>query len=143
MYYDIPSCDFLDVFLKGYIDAALWSSSDESRPDGGDPLDSNYSERDLAKETRAKMRADCEAFICANVEDLKASQEVYEDLAAREGAEDFWPAWAGHDFWLTRNHHGAGFWDRGLGVIGDRLTESAESFREKNLYVHRKRIYQE
>lgn len=30
-----------------------------------------------------------------------------------------------HDYWLTRNHHGAGFWDRGLGKTGDRLTSLA------------------
>lgn len=26
---------------------------------------------------------------------------------------DDWIEQAGHDFWLTRNGHGAGFWDRG------------------------------
>ena len=38
---------------------------------------------------------------------------------------------AGHDFWLTRNGHGAGFWDRGdlygsnetIGDIGDYLSK--------------------
>jgi len=34
----------------------------------------------------------------------------------------------GHDFWLTRNGHGAGFWDRGLGDMGEKLTEIAKSF---------------
>lgn len=29
----------------------------------------------------------------------------------------------GHDFWLTRNHHGTGFWDRGNGANGDALSE--------------------
>jgi hypothetical protein len=28
---------------------------------------------------------------------------------------------AGIDFWLTRNRHGAGYWDRGLGITGDKL----------------------
>lgn len=32
---------------------------------------------------------------------------------------------AGHDLWLTANHHGAGFWDRGLGDVGDYLTSVA------------------
>ena len=30
----------------------------------------------------------------------------------------------GHDFWLTSQGHGAGFWDRGLGEVGDTLTDS-------------------
>lgn len=35
---------------------------------------------------------------------------------------------AGHDLWLTRSGHGTGFWDRGLGELGDRLTEAAKSY---------------
>lgn len=31
-----------------------------------------------------------------------------------------------HDYWLTRNGHGAGFWDRGLGDAGQRLTDLSE-----------------
>ena len=48
----------------------------------------------------------------------------------------------GHDLWLTRNGHGAGFWDRGLGALGERLTETAKamseaySFVDLNEYVH-------
>ena len=35
---------------------------------------------------------------------------------------------AGHDFLLTRNGHGAGFWDRGLGDVGDKLTDMAHNY---------------
>ena len=30
-----------------------------------------------------------------------------------------------YDYWLTRNGHGAGFWDRGLDGLGDKLSEMA------------------
>lgn len=140
--FTIPSPAFNEVFLKGYIRAALWSSNDESREDGGDPLDQNYSAKDLAKETLAKMAADCEAFIRANADDLWAVAGEYRTMAARKGEEDWWPSWMGHDFWLTRNGHGAGFFDRDLGEVGDRLTKASDRFPEVNLYVHRKRIYQ-
>jgi hypothetical protein len=49
-----------------------------------------------------------------------------------------------HDFWLTRNGHGAGFWDGDYKLsefdliyenLGDRLTELAKNFGECNLYV--------
>lgn len=40
----------------------------------------------------------------------------------------------GHDFWLTRNHHGAGFWDRDL-PNGDELTKLAHTFQECCLFV--------
>ena len=45
---------------------------------------------------------------------------------------------AGIDFWLTRNGHGAGFWDRGLGEVGDQLTKKCDwqgKFGERNLYI--------
>jgi hypothetical protein len=34
---------------------------------------------------------------------------------------------AGHDLWLTRNGHGAGFWDRGLGDVGELLAIEAQN----------------
>lgn len=42
---------------------------------------------------------------------------------------------AGHDFWLTRNGHGAGFWDRGLGELGERLTVASKTFGSVDLYL--------
>ena len=50
------------------------------------------------------------------------------------------PDWYGfeqfaHDFWLTRNGHGSGFWDRGLGKLGDQLTEHSKTFGSCDLYV--------
>jgi len=107
-----------DKFLAAYITAALWSSNDESTPQGGEPLDTNYGSEDLAPETLAKMKADCEQFIAENASDIEGREEQ-----------------AGHDFWLTRNHHGAGFWDGGWPEAGERLTEACRSFSEVNLYV--------
>ena len=42
---------------------------------------------------------------------------------------------AGHDFWLTRNREGAGFWDGFWGEDGDTLTELAQEFPEVDVYV--------
>ena len=42
---------------------------------------------------------------------------------------------AGHDFWLTRNREGAGFWDGFWGEDGDTLTELAHEFPEVDVYV--------
>lgn len=41
----------------------------------------------------------------------------------------------GHDFWLTRNGHGSGFWDRDLPHGAGRvLTDAAHRFGECDLY---------
>lgn len=42
---------------------------------------------------------------------------------------------AGRDFALTRNRHGAGFWDRGLGEIGDMLTAESEAYGSHSVYI--------
>ena len=52
--------------------------------------------------------------------------EVVERLSAEQ---------IGHDFWLTRNHHGAGFWDRGLEALGERLTAAAQTFGDGDVYL--------
>lgn len=105
----------MNAFLTAYIEAALWSSAD----DNGDPLDGLYSIDDLAPETLETMRSDCADF-----------QESCAELM--EGLDD---TQCGHDFWLTRNGHGAGFWDRGLGDIGKELTDMSRPYSECNLYV--------
>lgn len=52
----------------------------------------------------------------------------------RKGPRDVYDR-AGHDFWLTRCGHGAGFWDRGLGDIGCKLTEAASVYGSVDLYI--------
>jgi hypothetical protein len=99
----------MDKFLAAYIEAALWSTT----------LDTNYTVDDIDPESLEFMRQDCARFKAQNAADL-------------EGIHD---AQAGHDFWLTRNRHGAGFWDRGLGVVGDRLTNACYEFGESDVYV--------
>lgn len=41
----------------------------------------------------------------------------------------------GHDITLTRNGHGAGFWDRGYGPRGERLSTSARALGEAYAYA--------
>ena len=36
----------------------------------------------------------------------------------------------GRDFWLTSQGHGAGFWNNGLGEVGDILTDSADGYSD-------------
>lgn len=116
--------DLADM-VAGYIECAFWSSNDESREDGGDPLDKNYGPEDLDPVARAEMERDCRDFVAT-------CTEAGIDLTSIWGR----PAdHIGHDFWLTRHHHGAGFWDRGLGDLGDRLTRIAHEFGERPLYV--------
>ena len=116
----------MDQFTQAYIECALWSSTD----DRDEPLDQEFSAYHLAPAARASMEADCASFQADNA-DLLARWES-------EGGESL--DHAGHDFWLTRNRHGAGFWDRWSdstpqGKLGRQLTEAAHAYGESNLYV--------
>lgn len=42
---------------------------------------------------------------------------------------------------LTRNGHGAGFWDRGLGALGTELTNACKPYGGVDLYIYRRRVY--
>ena len=72
------------------------------------------------------MREDLNAFVAAVPDNLL---EQYESLGGT-------PEHFAHDFWLTRNRHGAGFWDRGLGAIGDRLTAMSHTYGSVDLYLN-------
>lgn len=69
----------LDTFTRAYIEAALWSSTDEH----GEPLDAVYSVDDIAPETLAQMVADCEDFQTANVDMLERAGRPRQRRAAR------------------------------------------------------------
>lgn len=105
------------TILQGYVACALWSSTD----DNDEPLDDGRDMRDLPAETLAKMHDDVTKFVARCMPDLHRS-------ALNE-------AQIGHDFWLTRNGHGAGFWDRDLGPVGDKLTKVCDEFKEVWLYL--------
>lgn len=120
---EIPGFD-TEGFVSAYETAALWSSTDSDDT----PLEDNYSPDDLAPECRASMRADCLDFIGSNLSDLL---EYRERMRSEQWSGE---ERAGHDFWLTRNGHGAGFWDRGLEDLGDRLSDAAQVYSGVDLY---------
>ncbi len=127
--------DAAGAMLSGYMTAALWSSLAEDAPRGGENLDENYSVEDIHPDTVADMKADCEAFL------LRCAEAGY-DLSA------FDPSTVGHDFWLTRHHHGSGFWDGDYDTeahpkLGDALTEIAQTFPEVNLWADDTYVWQD
>ncbi|GAA6622766.1 hypothetical protein [Scytonema sp. NUACC26] len=105
----------LDEFTFAYIEAALWSSLD----DDDEPMDKHYSIEDIHVFTLEEMIADCHSF------QEKAGDRLHNN----------WEQ-AGHDFWLTRNRHGCGFWDGFWDKeLGKELTDLSHSFGEYDLYV--------
>ncbi len=109
----------MDKRLAAYLEAALWASTDLE----GDPLDSRYSIYDFDPDSLKSALKDVEDFFFRNA-----------DLIEKSGADD---AQTAHDFWLTRNRHGAGFWDRGYpDGIGNALTRAAHSYGSCDVFEH-------
>lgn len=102
-------------FIRQYLETALWAECD---PDSEEPLDCNFDIYDIDLSTVKRAVKDCLSFI-------EKAADLIDDYSQ-----------AGHDFWLTRNGHGAGFWDRDLGETGDKLTEISKEYPSLFPYVY-------
>ncbi|NBX97408.1 hypothetical protein EBQ81_00890 [bacterium] len=100
-------------FIEAYIECAFWADA-EGEDFTGDEMPSD--------ELMERLRADAGAFFDANEADILA-----EGACSYTGCSP--AAYAGHDFWLTRNGHGAGFWDGDWRQPeADRLDAAAKAF---------------
>ena len=105
----------MDAFTQAFFECALWASLD----DDGIPLDRGCTIADIDKDCLDELTNDCDVFLAEHW-DLVASNLTC----------------AGHDFWLTRNRHGAGFWDGDWPEpAATTLTNAAHDFGEMHLYV--------
>lgn len=120
----------LDRMVTHYLYAAEWADCGP---------DSECYGHEFSEEFKAQARVDCAAFLvtCATLIDEVA-----------EHAPDYSDERFGHDFWLTRNGHGAGYWDReeltsvtlnranfGPGSLGDALSAHAKRAGAIDLYL--------
>lgn len=121
---EAPDFQSLDKFTQSYIEAAFWTSEQDGDDETtGIPHEAGFT--DLAPEALEKIVSDCGFF--------QAKHKKLLEMAYRWIGYD--ESQAGHDFWLTRCHHGCGFWDRGLKHCGDKLTDAAHAEGESSLYV--------
>ncbi len=107
-----------DLFSIGYVSALYFT---ECGPDSDFPDNAM-----LSPDTLNSIMSDCEAFM-----------RVASDLLTKAYNEEYNARQAGIDFWLTRNGHGAGFWDRDelSNGLGDALTTIAQSFQPCDVYL--------
>ena len=112
--YDTEKLRYAEDMLPHYLTCAEWADLPEDIEIG----------LDFAPCAEEMALADCMRFVGINWEIIK----------------DCSPEQVGHDFWLTRNGHGAGFWDRPEIYDGkenaETLSNSARSFGERNVFEH-------
>ena len=145
-----------DSFTKAYVEAALWSTSAElgdcekcgakrvltdpqterhtcgGRVRGTDRSfqDLDFDVENIAETTLDSIVADCVKFQANNIEWISFDNRT--TFPHRHSTHEY----AGHDFWLTRNGHGAGFWDGDWKEpAATALDKSSKAFGEVNLYL--------
>lgn len=117
----------LDDFTRGYLNTALFSSTDLET---GEPLDRKYEIEDFSQDFLKQAVEDCRDFQYANDHYLIAEWLKF------DRGNVMWIA--GCDFWLTRNRHGAGFWDgEWADKAGKALTEAAHVYGAVDITVGR------
>lgn len=111
----------IDEFFTAYLEAALFSTGD----DDDQPLDKNYTRDSIEPETLEILRAHCLSFLARALPFIENEDGVTNRIQQ-----------AGHDFWLTSQGHGCGFWDGDWPTQGGLLTDLSKCYpSELNLIV--------
>ena len=114
----------LDEFTRAFLECALWAECDHDKEDYP-PLDKDYDITDFSEETIIELKNDCDSFRESNAELLSQAGDDEQN---------------GHDFWLTRNGHGVGFWDRGYGDVGRKLSDACKPYGSVFLYIQNNKV---
>ena len=122
---------YLQHFTDSYLATAQWLTCDSG--EGG---------RGFTKLAIKIARIDCEAFIVKVIAEFTPDEA--HNILSYEGNDV--KRISGHDFYLTRNGHGAGFWDADIynTLANDgceRLTKLSKSCGEANAYLGRGYIH--
>jgi antitoxin component of RelBE/YafQ-DinJ toxin-antitoxin module len=105
----------MNIDINQAIYTLLWASMDSNSIPFDEYLDISDIKEKLP-ELVAEIEQDMQAII-------DQAGDRLNELPTTYSASDF-----AHDFILTSEGHGAGFWDRDLGELGDYLTELCKSY---------------
>ena len=106
------------------LDTLLWSTLDYDS-ESAEYLDENFSWHDVDGRDQGAMESALRDFVEDNADDVAAYLERYDELSLA------------HDYILSRNGLGGGFWDRGLGDTGRRLDDALSGAYPIDAYVVR------
>lgn len=111
----------------------LWSETDNADESGGEPLDANYTPEDIDTDSLQELNNRFQSFV-EEAEKL-ITEKVGDDWSS---IDDFYTGSANsdyqteHDFILTANGHGCGFWETSdwPEEVGKILTDLAKKHSE-------------
>jgi hypothetical protein len=134
--------------VDAYLVAALWTEEERMKEDNDEDLRSMYGEpeEDDDEEDRSEHIRNLIPEIDFRIDNIGVDSKIkaYNDIKKfinivgidtindNEIDEDI----LGHDIWLTRNRHGAGFFDRGYDTeVEEKLMKAAHELGEDYLYL--------
>lgn len=122
--YPNDTCKALSI-MSGYFEAAQWTEELESESVDKDSWNAVYN--------------DCYSF----VQKILTSEEYKKSTFIVKWDNQELMNRMGHDLWLTRNGHGAGFWDRPefWGDCSDLFSDFARSMGEKYAHVENGKLF--
>ncbi|QAY17429.1 hypothetical protein SEA_IDYN_81 [Gordonia phage IDyn] len=128
---DVSAADVVEnlaAMSHGYLLALLWTqqTGDGADLDDRTLLDAGWTVDDVDTATRERVTRELREV----VETHPLAVRMYGAQRRHNAADGSVWEHFGHDLLLTRDQHGAGFWDRGLGDLGDYLTAVADGYGE-------------
>ena len=131
----------IQEIINSYLDCAIWTD-EESLEEYNDAMnretykmDKEYWDESEIKKLMTNPNLNIHNF------DENSIIKTYLDIKkflnlVGSAVDDIDESDIGHDLWLTRNHHGTGFWDRGYeDTISGILTKASKSLGEVQLYI--------
>lgn len=149
------SNDDLNEIMKGYLEAAIWTEEErlsDERESNNIDTDNGYDDEDDESDTEINLmrimkgKLESKTIESFTKEDIDPNSliQAYLDIktflinagstAISEVLEENDRFSLGMDFWLTRNRHGSGFFDRNY-ENEDELTTAAQNLKEVDLYI--------
>jgi len=144
---DLSQSDINEI-LRGYLECALWTEQEELENQATMEFDDDDDDDmdDIEKLIRLKGKFDKKSFSAFISEDIDVNSRIdaYKDIktfivnagdeATQEAISETGLFQLGMDIWLTRNRHGAGFFDHNYDNE-ESLTKAAQNLGEKNLLI--------
>lgn len=110
----------MDKFTKAFIEAMFFTESGDNLKDAGI--------NEISAELMDKITKECKEFQKEAGDLIQDKYCNYKGCTVEE--------YAGHDFWLTRNGHGAGFWDGDWAEpTATKLYELSKRFGQMDVYL--------
>ena len=102
-------------FFRGFVECVEWAGTVAVEASDADGIELAGVQWPFAPECWERFREVCAKFLSRCWDDLVQASESrrWDHL--------------GHDLFLSMGGHGTGFWDRGLGEVGDRLHKAARN----------------